>query len=108
MTRRSFVEGETKPVDVTLYDGEGAGRVAINGTGLTVVLVLRDRVGALVPTAGTVDWLVAASGSVRYNPAVTDLRTSSSPYHARFKVTDGSADDAYYPNGEAEEWKVRP
>lgn len=107
MTRRSFVDGETKPVDVTLYDGEGTSRTAVNGAGLTIALVLRDRTGALVPTAGAVDWLVAASGTVRFNPAVTDLRAANGPYEARWKVTDSNSDDAYYPNGEAEIWTVR-
>jgi hypothetical protein len=104
---RHLVEGETKPVDVTLYDGEGAARVAINGTGLTVTLTVRDRQGGVVPVAGKVNWLVAASGTVRYEPAAEDLKAASSPYSARFKVTDSNSDDAFYPNGEADVWKVR-
>jgi len=104
---RFLVEGETAPIDVTLYDGEGAARVAIVGTGLTVSLVLRDRQGGVVPVAGKVNWLVAASGTVRYEPAAEDLKAANSPYAARFKVTDTNSDDAFYPNGEADVWKVR-
>jgi hypothetical protein len=104
---RALVEGETIPVDVTLYDGEGAAQVAVNGTGLTISLILRDRAGGLVPFAGKVAWLVAASGTVRYSPAITDLKAAQSPYQARFKVTDGNSDDAYYPNAEADVWEVR-
>lgn len=104
---RNLVEGETKPVDVTLYDGEGASRTTVVGTGLTVDLILRDRVGALVNVTGEVNWLVAANGTVRYQPAVTDLKADNSPYSARFKVTDSNSDDAYYPNGEPDKWIVR-
>lgn len=104
---RNLVEGETKPVDVTLYDGEGATRTAVNGTGLTVTLQLRDRAGAVVNVTGTVAWLVAASGTVRYSPNAEDLKAERSPYEARFLVTDGNNDVAPYPNGEADKWIVR-
>lgn len=104
---RQLVEAETKPVDVTLYDGEGSTRAAIDGTGLTVTMVLRDRTGAVVPVSGKVDWLVQASGTVRYSPTTDDLKAERSPYAARFKVTDSSSKDAFYPNGKADEWVVR-
>lgn len=104
---RDLVEGETKPVDVTCYDGEGTTRTAANLTGLTITLQLRDRTGALVATAGEAAALVAADGTVRYSPAATDLKAANSPYAARIKVTDGNNDDAYYPNGEADVWIVR-
>jgi len=104
---RHLVEGETAPVDVTLYDGEGAARLAIVGTGLTVSLVLRDRQGGVVPIAGKVNWLVAASGTVRYEPAAEDLKAAQSPYEARFSVTDSNSDVAFYPNANADVWKVR-
>lgn len=104
---RNLVEGETKPVDVTLYDGEGTSKAAIVGTGLIVTMTLRDRGGALVPVNGNVAWLVAANGTVRYSPAVTDLKAEGSPYQARFKVTDSGLLDAFYPNGEPDKWIVR-
>lgn len=104
---RNLVDGETKPVDVTLYDGEGASRAALVGTGLTVTMDLRDRTGSIVPFAGKVDWLVAANGTVRYSPAAEDLKAERSPYRVRFKVTDASTKDAFYPNGEADVWTVR-
>lgn len=104
---RNLVEGETKAVDVTLYDGEGVSRTAIDGTGMTVTMDLRDRVGASVPYAGKVNWLVASAGTVRYTPAATDLRAVNSPYGARFLVTDGSGNIGSYPNGEADKWVVR-
>lgn len=104
---RNLVEGETKPVDVTLFDGEGTSRTATDGSGLSVTMDLRDRNGSVVPFAGKVDWLVAASGTVRYSPAAEDLKAERSPYHVRFKVTDGSGKVAPYPNGEADVWTVR-
>lgn len=104
---RNLVEAETKPIDVTLYDGEGASRTAIDGTGLTISLALRDRNGGLVNVTGEVAWLTQASGVVRYSPALGDLTAERSPYAARFKVTDGSSKDAYYPNGPADVWTVR-
>lgn len=104
---RNIVEAETKPLDVTLYDGEGATRTAVNGTGLTVTLVLRDRSGAIVQTAGDVSWLVAAAGTVRFQPALTDFKAARSPYQARFIVTDSGGNTASYPNGRADEWTVR-
>lgn len=104
---RDLVEGETAYVDVTLYDGEGASRTAVVGTGLTIGMVLRDCAGALIPTTGNVAWLVAADGTVRYSPASTDLKAARSPYEVRFSVTDGSGRVAYYPNGHADKWDVR-
>lgn len=97
-----LVEGWTEPVDATLL-ADGA---AINGTGLTVTLALYDRAGARVDVTGKVDWLVAASGTVRYSPAAGDLKAASSPYSARWKVTS-SGKDAFFPNRDADIWTVR-
>jgi hypothetical protein len=108
MTTRHFVEGETKPVLATLYDGDGASRTAIDGTGLTLGLAVYDRTGASVPLAGKVSWSTAASGIAKYEPADTDLRAANSPYTARWSVTDTNSDVAYYPNHSAqpEKWLV--
>jgi hypothetical protein len=106
-TKRDFVEGETKPLTVTLYDGEGASQTAVVGTGLTVALALRDRNGGVVPTSGAVDWEVEADGTVTFEPDAGDLRVINSPYEARWIVTDGNGNWAAYPNGEAERWVVR-
>ncbi len=105
---RHFVEGETKPLLVTLYDGEGQNRVAIDGTGLEIGLVVYDRNGATVPLGGKVSWGTQASGIARYDPEITDLRTMNSPYTARWFVTDDNNDVAYYPNhsGQPETWRV--
>jgi hypothetical protein len=97
-----LVEGWTEPIDATLK----ADGVAINGTGLTVTLVLRDRQGGPVDVTGKVDWLVAASGTVRYSPAGDDLKAAGSPYAARWRVTSAGK-YVYFPNGEPDVWKVR-
>lgn len=104
---RNLVEGDTKPIDIALYDGEGASRTAVDGSGLTVALVLTNRQGGLVPTAGKVAWLVQASGTVRYSPDAEDFKAAGSPYEARCLVTDANGDVASYPNGEADRWIVR-
>jgi len=104
---RNIVEGETKPIDVTLYDGEGATRTAVDGSGLTVTLVLRDRSGGQVQTTGDVAWLDQPNGVVRFSPAAADFTAARSPYQARFILTDSSSDTASYPNGKADEWVVR-
>lgn len=104
---RNLVEGETKPMDVTLYDGAGATRVAIDGTGLTVGLKLRDRNGGEVNVTGDVSWLAPTSGVVRFTPAVGDFTAARSPYKARWTVRDLTNTVAMYPNGEADRWVVR-
>lgn len=98
-----IVEGWTGNLDFALT----ADGVAIDGTGSTVTLVLRTRNGMSVPTTGKVAWLAQASGTVRYQPALADLKADQSPYEARFKVTDGSSKDVYFPNGQADAWTVR-
>ena len=108
MTIRHWVEGETKPITPTLYDGDGTSRTAVDGTGLTVGLVVYDRNGASVPISGKVSWDTAASGMAKYEPASTDLLAANSPYTARWTVTDSNSDVAYYPNSatEPEKWLV--
>lgn len=97
-----LVEGWTEPVDATLIaDGS-----PFNGTGVTASLLLRDRLGAEVDVTGKVAWISAAAGTIRYSPAVDDLKESGSPYSARWKVTAGGK-DAYFPNKEADVWTVR-
>jgi hypothetical protein len=107
MTTRHIVEGETQPILATLYDGSGSSRTAIDGTGLTLGLVVRDRTGAPVSMTGKVSWDTEASGIAQFDPAASDLKAANSPYAARWSVTDGTGDVAYYPNAEAEVWKVR-
>lgn len=98
-----LVEGWTGPLDFALLT-DGA---ALNGTGLTVTLALRDRSEGVVNVTGNVAWLVQASGTVRFSPSAEDLKAARSPYQARFKVTDGSSKDVFFPNAEPMKWVVR-
>lgn len=97
-----LVEGWTEPIDQTLL----ADGVVVNGTGWTVKLELRDGNDKPVSYAGSSNWLVAASGTVRFLPTVGDLLAIKSPYRARWKVT-ASGKVAYFPNGEGDKWTVR-
>lgn len=93
----TIVYGTEEPQDFQLYD-DG---VALVGTGWTVALVFRD---ALSVTAPTVAWLSQAAGTVRVNGCEA---LPVGRYHVRFKLTDGSGDDAYVPNGtKADVWDV--
>lgn len=108
MTTRHFVEGETKPITPTLYDGDGPTRTAVVGTGLTLGLVVYDRNGSQIPVSGLVSWSDAANGVAKYEPAAEDLKAANAPYTARWSVTDSNSDVAYYPNhsSEPERWLV--
>lgn len=107
MTTRYLVEGETRPITATLYDGDGASRTAANLTGLTLGIVIRDRARSDVPVSGKASVVTAADGTVKFEPAATDFRASGSPYAVTWTVTDGNGDVAMYPNQQAEKWIVR-
>lgn len=104
---RSLVETDTKPVAVTLYDGAGADRTVIDGTGLTIGIVIHDRAGGSVDVTGKASWVDATLGQAQFEPAIGDFRTERSPYAVRFTVTDGLGDVASYPSGEPDVWIVR-
>lgn len=94
-------EGETGAQDFTLSDGNGV----YNGTGATVTLVLTDRAGGTVDMTSKVDWLVAATGTVRVLPAVGDLVASRAPYQAAFIVTLSGKTYAF-PSTAPDTWRV--
>lgn len=94
-------DNETGAQDFSLTDQSGA----YNGTGATITLILRDRSGAQVDMTGKVNWLVAASGTVRVLPAAGDLKAERSPYTAAFIVTLAGLTYAF-PNKGADEWHV--
>lgn len=97
-----LVEGWTEPVDQALL----ADGVAINGSGMTVELVLMDGNDKPVDFNGTSGWLSDVDGTVRFSPAVGDLLAAKSPYRARWKVT-ASGQVAYFPNAQGDKWTVR-
>lgn len=94
-------DNETGYQDFTLYDQAGA----YNGTGATVTLELYDRAGGKVEMASKVDWLVAASGTVRVSPALGDFVAGKGPYTAAFIVTVSGLTYAF-PSKEPDTWKV--
>lgn len=80
----------------------------LNGTGLTLSAV--DVVGSdgqPVTTTSDFGWITQSSGTVYYDADADDLLARLSPYRIRFQVTDGSGKVVWFPNGAAEEIRVR-
>lgn len=103
MTTIELVEGWTGNVDFTLL----ADGTAVNLTGSTVTLTLRDRTGTVIDTTSDVSVPTPASGVVRYSPDAIDLTASGSPYSARWKVVDGSSKVTYFPSSvDPDRWLV--
>jgi hypothetical protein len=98
-----LVEGWTEPIDQRLL----AENAPFDGTGMTVGLQLLDKDGTPVDTEGKVTWLVVEEGVARYLPDAGDLLALQSPYTARWRVT-AAGRDAFFPNGYADQWIVRP
>ena len=100
----TITAGTTASLDFRLTaDGS-----AVNLTGATVTLVLKNKSGTAVTTTGNITVISATGGTVRFAPDATDLVATDSPLHARFKVTDSSSKIAYYPSGKADIWTVTP
>lgn len=97
------IEAWTGPIDMQLQaDGS-----AVNLSGSAVELILRGADGVMVGTTGNVTILSATAGTVRYLPDTLDLLARRSPYRARYKVTDGSSRQVFFPSGESDLWTVR-
>ncbi len=98
-----IAQGFTEPILQDLL-GDGA---TFDASGLTLALSLWDREGAMVATAGKVDWKTASASRARFSPAVDDLKVSGSPYFARWSVTDVSGKTLPFPSGAPDVWTVR-
>lgn len=98
-----LVQGWTDPINHILK----ADKVIVNLTGMTVALLLYDKLDALVAFTGTVSVPDAAGGKVRFSPAANDFLAASSPYKMRWKVTDGAGKISFFPNQTAYPWIVR-
>lgn len=95
--------GTSEPQDFELRDrGE-----PINGTGLTVTLEIYARgEDAPLTVPPGVAWLSQSAGTVRVT-GVAELEAGS--YQVRFKLTDGTLEVGYVPNGEHSDlWQVVP
>ena len=104
----SIVEGWTGALPFELR----ADDVAVNLTGMTVSIVLRDSDGMLIKdsTAG-VTVTSATGGQITYAPATSsgDLFVATrTPYRLRFRVTDAGAKTVYFPNDEYDLIEVNP
>lgn len=99
-----FVQGWTAPIDYTLQ-ADGA---AFDLTGCTVEVVAYDGDGVLLTLSGPTVVVSATQGTIRYTPAVGDLLAANSPYHVRFKVTNGSSQVYFFPRQREEIWIVAP
>jgi hypothetical protein len=95
-----IVEGETIERGPFTLEADGT---AIDLTGLTVTLVLRDREGSLVSTSGKtrVDD-DPTTGRVYWTPGATDVSAAKSPYEMHWSVEDGDGAKAFSPNGRAD------
>ena len=104
MAVTEIVEGWTGRLSFQLTeDGDN-----LNGTGLTVsALDIVGNDGVAVTTTSDFGWITQASGTVYYDPDADDLVASKSPYRLRFQLTDGSSKVVWFPNGAAEEIRVR-
>jgi hypothetical protein len=97
----NVVQDWTGPLDFRL-EADGS---AVDLTGTTPLLILSEENGASITLAGTSALLTATGGTVRFTPATGDLIKGG--YRGRWKITDGSSNDVYFPNEEADTWKVR-
>ena len=83
----------------------------LNLTGLTVTLQLRGSGQAsYVDTAGDTEVdadQVTNTGQVYWDPDAADLEYTRSEYSMRFKVVDGAAKVAFWPNAEPEKIRVQ-
>ena len=102
MAEYHITEGTTKRQDFILK----ADGVAVNLTGQTVTLLLKDRDGTTIDTTGDVTVPDAANGKVGYKPDTADLTAAKSPYSAKWKVADGTGDVDFHPSGEPDVWVV--
>lgn len=98
-------EGATAPLDFRLKNGASPADLS---NAAAVELVMEDRAGTAVATAGDVSVLgVATLGQVRYLPDAEDLVEGT--YLARFLVTDVAGLKYYWPGqDEPMVWIVGP
>lgn len=106
METHDLVEGWTAPIDVYLLAGGAVPTGSMSG--MSVELVLANRHGQIIQTAGDVSIQDTDNWVVRYTPSPGDLVASPYAYYGRFKVTDQVGGISYYPSGEPDEWKIRP
>ena len=89
--------------------------VAVDLTGFTITLILRDAAGTLITTGGTVTIdadQVTNKGQLTYTPVAADFvftagaYKTSTIYQMHWKVVDGAGDIVFFPNDGASELAV--
>ncbi len=97
------VEGWTGALPFTLL----ADGVAVDLTGMTVSIVLRDgRGNTLVDSTSGLSVTSATGGQVSYAPSSSDFVARYTPYRIRFRVRDALAKVVYFPNVDEDIIKV--
>lgn len=98
-----IVEGWTGALPFTL----NADDVAVNLTGLTVQIILKDSFGTtILDSSSGVTVTGSTAGQVEYAPTSTDFLASGTPYKIRFRVIDALAKRVYFPNADEDLIKV--
>lgn len=93
--------GWTEPInDQLLADG-----AAVNLTGMTVEIEIRDASGAVLTKSGTVSVVDASLGKVRFSPASGDIVSTGSPWRVWWKVT-ASGKVAFFPDRVGIQWFI--
>ncbi len=90
-----IVEGWTGALPFTL----NADGVAVDLTGLTVQIVLKDCNNTVVQDS-TANLTVSSSGTgyVSFSPSSSQFLAAKTPYKIRFRVTDALTKQVYFPN----------
>ena len=95
-----IVEGWTGELGPFTLKADGT---AVDLTGMTVELILKDRSGTVVTTSGdTRVHGTPTTGQVYYQPDAADMTSAASPYSVHWKVTDGSGYVVFFPNSAAD------
>jgi hypothetical protein len=99
-----YVEGWTSPITRTLKK-DGA---AFNATGLNApALVMVDiETGERLDTVGDMSWDDATVSKAKFSPDPGDIRPGK--FRITMELTESDGTKAYFPNGDAEVWEVRP
>lgn len=95
--------GQTTPLRFQLLE-DG---IPIDLSGMTVTMLLEDRLGNVVSTAGMVTVVSASTGQVDLTPStITLFSVTNGPYHARFKLVNSGGGISFVPNGLRDRWTV--
>lgn len=103
MAHYQIIAGTTAPIRFQLLEA-GAPIDLLN---VTVALLLSDRTGTTVASPGTVTVIDEDEGKVQLTPTDASVFvTGSSPYTARWRLTDLSGKISYVPTGPRDVWEI--